>query len=234
MKFLLALFLGLVATMFAGGSDAAQSESANSQTQEHVTVDKDFGRLSDDGVSAFNDIHLARMNIFDGFTDQAAKLVSDALASLRKAKSDNEAFMKAESALHGPSNPGPRSGMPASATPIAWLPIDSEIIMGRTYKSTPEKAAAIVDANKNLERGESDKALERIRLAAVDVDYILALAPLDQSIAEVEEANRLMSNHDFYGANQALRETEMDVRYDQIEDIAHVRHAGDKGAASGK
>lgn len=212
----------------------AQTQPPEKHGAGEQAADKDFGRLSDDGISAFNDIHLARLDMFDGNTDQAAKLVGDALAALHRAKSDGNVFMKAESALHGPSSPGARNQVAAGATPIAWLPIDCEIVMGQTYQSSPENAAAVVDANKSLERGEGKKAVERVRLAAIDVDYVMALAPLDQSIADVERANGLIANHDYYGAGQALRDAEVNVRYDSTEDIAHVRHGGGKAAPAGK
>jgi hypothetical protein len=98
---------------------------AESATSAKV-AEKDFGRLSADGMSAFEDIHLARMAIFDGHTDEAAKLVADAKTSLAKAKADGAAFSKAESALRmpadGPAGRGrpfsqPRKGPPRSSPP---------------------------------------------------------------------------------------------------------------------
>lgn len=223
-----------LATAFAAGAHAADTGHAGARTSERAAAMEGFGRLSDDGVSAFNDIHLARMEIFDGDTDRAAKLVSDALASLQRAKSQNEAVTKSETDLQGPSPVGSRGRGRGSEPPIAWLPIDAEIVIGQTYKSSAENAAAIVDANKSLDHGEGDKALERLRMAAIDADYVLALAPLDQSISDVEEASRLIAARDFYGASQALRRAEENVRYDEVDDVAHVRRQASKTADGGK
>lgn len=215
------------AALLVIGISGAWGANDSSATQ---AVEKDFGKLSEDGVSAFNDIHLARIDLFNGKTNEAAKLVSDALASLLQAKRVNAAFMKAESELHPPPQAPVPGDHTRSATPIAWLPIDGEISTDETYKLAPEKAAAVVDANKSLEKGDGAKALETIRVAAVDVNYIAALAPLEQSIVQVTQADRLMASHDYYGAGQALRVAEAGIRYDEIDDIAHVRAHARAGA----
>jgi hypothetical protein len=177
-------------------------------------------------------VHLARRAIFDGKTDEAAKFVADAQESLAKAKTDEAVFMKAESAMHAPTAGGAKAlTAPAKATaPIAWIPIDSEIALGETFKSTPEAAAAVVTARKSLEKGENAKSLEAIKVARIDVDYSVAVAPLDQSIAAINQAKSLIASHDYYGASQALRQAEADVRYDEYDDVANVKAA----AASAK
>jgi hypothetical protein len=231
MKSVPVLALGLMTSVFISGAyitTSADAAPADANSGQAKVADKDFGRLSAEGVSAFNDIHLARMAIFDGRTNLATKLVADALASLEKAKTDNTAFTKAETALHGSSQPGSDSSTHSTlgTAPVAWIPIDAEVVLDEDYQATPEKAAAVVNANKSLEKGDGQKALEAIRLAAVDVNYTLAVAPIDQSLSDVTQANQLISSHDYFGASQALRKAEASIRYDEIEDVANVRPAG--------
>jgi hypothetical protein len=204
---------------------AANSPPAKPETASAKATDKDFGRLSRDGVSAFSDVQQARMAIFDGKVDEAAKLVADAKDSIEKAKSDDTVFMKAESAFHAPANapPHPQTEPEKASTPQAWIPIDGDVMLDETFQSTPEKAAAIVAARKNLQEGNGAKALQTIKLASVDVDYALALAPLESSIVEIDDANRLMTAHDYYGASQALRQAEDGLRYDEIDDVGNVK-----------
>jgi hypothetical protein len=187
-------------------------------------AEQEFGRLSTDGISAFEDIHLARLAIFDGRIEEAAQFVTDAQASLAKAKTDQSAFVKAESALHPPQHgpaPAPAAAVP-DATPVTWIPIDGDLALGETFQATPAKAAAIVSARKGLATGDGAKALRTIKLAAIDVNYTLAVAPLERSIAAVDEANTLFANHDYYNASQALRKAEAGIRYDEIDDVANV------------
>lgn len=185
------------------------------------SAEQDFAQLSNDGVSAFNDIHLARIDLFDGRTREAEKLTADALASLQAARS-GKTIVKPESALHAPPLASQaQHRLPNGTAPVVWVPIDGELVLADTGEETPAKAAAIVNANKNLEKGDTAKALAEIRGARLNVNYVLSLAPLEPSIAEVTQANRLMSNGDYYAAGQALREAESGIAYDQNDDVGN-------------
>jgi hypothetical protein len=234
------VFTGLLASVLLAGAPAAVHADSSVPPKADAGLakiaDKDFGHLSTDGVSAFNDLHLARIAIFDGRTDEAAKLITDAQASLGKAKTDSAVFLKAESALHPPAQatPKPSATQANSTTPVAWIPIDADIVLGETFQATPEKAAAVVTAKKGLEKGDTAKSLEAIKLASVDVNYTLAVAPLDQSVADLDEANALMTKHDYYGASQSLKKAEDGIRYDEIDDIADVKNHPSTASASAK
>lgn len=234
------VFTGLMASVLLIGTPAAayadSSVPPKADARPAKIADKDFGHLSTDGVSAFNDLHLARIAIFDGKTDEAAKHITDAQASLGKAKTDSAVFLKAESALRPPAQatPKPPATTAKSTTPVAWIPIDADIELGETFQATPEKAAAVVSAKKGLEKGDSAKSLEAIKLASVDVNYTLAVAPLDQSVADVDEANTLMAKHDYYGASQSLKKAEDGIRYDEVDDIADVKNHPATASASAK
>jgi hypothetical protein len=228
------LAFGLMTSIVVAGvgASAADNSMTSKSAAQGKIADQDFGRLSEEGVNAFNDIHAARMAIFDGKTDEAAKLIADASESLEKAKTDSAIFMKAESAIHAPGQPapGPQTRAPKGEAPIAWIPIDGDITVGETYQSSPEKAAVVVEANKSLDRGQGEKAISAIKLAGVDVDYTLAIAPLEESISNINQAKQLSASGDYYGASQALRKAEASVRYDEIDDVADVKGAGKTGA----
>ncbi len=219
-------FLLLLALLTSTATEfPVQAES----TASVKVAERDFGRLSADGKSAFEDIHQARMAIFDGNTDEATKFVIDAKASLVKAKTDGAAFMKAESALVITAQ------MPAghgdSGAPIMWIPIDSRIDIGETFEPNAARAAAVITAKKHLMKGEGAKALQVVTSAALDMDYTLALAPLEQSIADIDDAAQRMASRDFYGASQALRHAEAGIRFDETDDIANVRTGSAAGNA---
>ncbi len=215
------LLAGMMTAILAAASVSAASDSALK------VAEKDFGRLSADGMSAFEDIHLARMAIFDGSTDEAAKFVIDAKTSLANAKTDGAAFLKAESALRGPSQAP--VGRDKSGTPIVWIPIDSRIDVGETFEPTAEKTAAVITAKKHLMKGEGGKALQTVRSEGLDIDYTLAVAPLEQSIVEVEDAVQRIAMRDYYGASQALRRAEAGIRFDEVDDVANVKNVSANG-----
>ncbi len=188
---------------------------------------QDYARLSIDGAHAFQDIGLARLAIFDGKPAAAVKLVADAQQAMGRAKSADSVFMKAAAELKTAS---PASGAssntetsPAAASPstakVAWVPIDGQLILDETLTPTPANTKAIAEANDHLRNGEPDKAREALKVASVTADYILAVAPLKQSTADVAQASKLLASNDYYGASQALRQAQDGVRYDT--DIVH-------------
>ena len=238
MRKTLLLSTGLVTSLMMAGlvGAATPDKAAPPVAESSKQSDKEFGKVSADGTSAFEDIHLARLAIFDGKTEEASKLVTDAQASLAKAKTDDTAFVKAESALKAPSQttPSTLANRQKGVTPIAWIPIASEIIVGDTFQATPDKAAAVVTARKHLAKGESAKALETIKLASIDVDYTLAVAPLDDTIAAVDAASKFIASKDYYDASQSLRTAEAGVRYDEVDDVANVSGKGKAAGAKAK
>jgi hypothetical protein len=226
----------VIAAAISGSALAEGSASATSDTQSLKVAEKDFGRLSADGFSAFNDVHLARIAIFDGKTDEAAKFVADAQAALSKAKTDDALFMKAESEIHTPAKDvsTPKATQDKNMQRIAWIPIDDDIEFGEILRPTTGKAAAIGTAKKALGRGDGVNALKAIRLAEVDVDYTVVLAPLEQSIADVDEAGKLIANRDYYGASQSLKKAEDGIRFDEFTDVANVKGKSASGTTKSK
>jgi hypothetical protein len=215
----------------------AQNAAPAPETHANKIVDKDFGRLSLDGLSAFNDIHLARLAIFEGKTDDAAKFITDAQTALGKAKAAGIVLTKAESELHPPAKTAAaaKTAPEKSATPVVWIPIDDDIVFGETFQPTNTKTAALGTAKKALAKGDGPNALKAIRLAEVDVDYTVALAPLESSITDIDQANKLVTSHDYYGASQSLKMAEDGVRFDEFDDVANVKNkASPAVAAKGK
>ncbi len=205
----LALSIGLSAAVAATAAPGGNSTGA---------ANKDYAKLSIDGAHAFQDVGLARLAIFDGKPGMAVKLVSDAQAAIGRAKNDDTVFMKAEADLKPGKTPTGKAATSASgsgsATKIAWVPIDGELALDETLAPTPEKNAAVAEANEHLRKGEPDKAREVLKVASVTADYTLAVAPLQQSTTDIAQASKLLVSKDYYGASQALRQAQDGVRYD--------------------
>ncbi len=205
----LALSIGLSAAVGATAAPGGNSTGA---------ANKDYAKLSIDGAHAFQDVGLARLAIFDGKPGMAVKLVSDAQAAIGRAMNDDTVFMKAEADLKPGKTPTGNAATSASGsgstTKIAWVPIDGELALDETLAPTPEKNAAVAEANEHLRKGEPDKAREVLKVASVTADYTLAVAPLQQSTTDIAQASKLLVSKDYYGASQALRQAQDGVRYD--------------------
>ncbi|TAJ86574.1 YfdX family protein [Reyranella sp.] len=209
-------------TLLAGAVYAQQTPSAPTQAAAPTAAQqkeaaRDFAKLSADGAIAFRALHLARVAIFDADPAAAKKLVADARAALAKAKTDSTAFQKAEADLKMPQGMkgAPVAGS-ASTQPVAWLPIDGQLTLDEDFVATSAKAAAVAEANKSLEKGQRAEAIEKLRVADVKVMFAMALAPLDKTMADVDQSAKLLDEGKYYEANAALKKVEEGVRYDAI------------------
>jgi hypothetical protein len=193
-------------------------------SQATTTANRDFGKLSHDGFAALRDIRLARLAIFDGNTSDAKQDIDQASDSLQKAESDDSVFIKAESDLKTPDGMAPHatdtsSGKaPPNTTPVKWLPVDGAFTLGEDYVATPEKSAAIGKADAQIKQGNHDEAMDALKLAHVNVVFDVEVAPLDKTIAGVNQAKQLVDNGKYFEANQALKNVEDGMRYD-VEDF---------------
>ena len=210
----LALSLAIGAAGF-GIADAADMSRAAGAAASNAAA-KDYGRLSIDGVHAFEEIGLARLAIYDGKPAIATKLVTDAETALARAKTDDSVYMKAETMLQPSKNASSATPPATDATPKAWLPIDGVFTVDETLEPTSDKAKATQAANMHMRNGEPDKAREALKVADVDADYTLAVAPLRQSVGDVNRAAQLLASRDYYNASQALKQAQDGVRYDTI------------------
>ncbi|MDI1288137.1 MAG: YfdX family protein [Reyranella sp.] len=214
-------------TMLAGAVSAQQTPAAPAPTvQQKAEAARDFMKLSTDGAVAFRNLHMARIAIFEADPVAAKKMLADTRAALAKAKVDSTAFTKAEAELKAPK--GMNVPTAASGPAVAWLPIDGQLTLGEDFVATPAKAAAVAEANKHLEKGQRKEAIEKLKLADVNVMFTMALAPLDRTMADVDIAAKFMDEGKYYEANAAMKKAEDGVRYDSVAAVAVPQKAEEK------
>jgi hypothetical protein len=216
------------ATLLTAG--AAWAADQQKSTPQQISADKDFAKLSADGSRAFQDLMLTRMAIFDGRVDEAKEFVNNADAAFAKVRSDEAIFTKAEADLKppttkaAPTNKSVTTGAaPADIKqadqmkkPIAWLPVDGMITIIEDYTANPAKTAAVADANKSLKSGDRKGAMEKLKLADMNVEVTLAVIPLEQTINSVHQAVGLINDGKYYEASQVLRQAQDNERFDAI------------------
>ncbi|MCJ2089562.1 YfdX family protein, partial [Methylobacterium sp. E-005] len=186
----------VAATALGGAAFAAEQAAAPHETPAQKAADADAGKLSKDGAQAFQDLQLTRLAIFEANPAQAKDMIGRAQAAFAKAKTDDTVFMKAEADLKSPADMAGQKGMASSATaqpaatddkpssnqsknPVAWVPVDAQLTLGDEFVATPEKASAVTEANKNLAQGDQKGAMEKLKLAHVDVNFTMAVLPLN-------------------------------------------------------
>ena len=223
-KTLLTSFL-VVALSAGASSGIVRAETPTSVTQK---AEHDFARLSKDGARAFEELHLARVAIFNADPLTAQAWVDAALATVERAKTDDTAYLKAESELSVMPGKATETGdktTPSTSQQQAWLPIDVQMILGEDFVATPAKKAAVEEANKSLAKGDKKGALEKLKLAEIDVSSIVALIPLDRTISDVKTANDLMQQKKYYEASVILKHIGDGVRYLAVSETGTPKKA---------
>lgn len=233
----------LLAGAAAAADHAAQGQPAPSAQQRQA--EGDATKLSADGITAYRDVHLARLAIYEAKPDQARMFVSHAQSALDKAKTDASAFTKAEAdlkppagvgtaatmagsdAAKGPADAGkdakaPAQGQKSAATqPVKWLPVDAQLVLADDFVARDkDQSKAVDDANQHLKSGDQKAAMNRLRLAGIDVDFTMAVVPLDKTVQGVNDAAKMIQDGKYYEANSALKAVEDGVRFDVLDATA--------------
>lgn len=211
---------------------------ADNTASKDVAVERAAGKLSADGARAYRDLRLARLAIFEAKPEDAGRYVAQAKTALDQAKTDEAVFTKAEADLMpmkdtaskttGPTTMGrqqpPTDGKP-DTQPVAWLPVDGQLVLANDFVATPRKTAAVADANKHVAKGDRKAAIERLKLADVDVNFTMAVVPLVKTTDEVNQAAKFIAAGQYYEANVALQTAENGVRFDVIDVTAMPKAA---------
>ena len=195
-------------------------------TTEQATADKDFGKFSVDGASAFSDVTLARRAIFDGRTDEAKKYVALAETGFNKAKGDDAVYTKAEGDLKPPAKADSEKNAtdattppPDKGAPIAWVPVDGSITIAEDITGSAPKKAAVDDANKSLQTGDRDAAVQKLKVAGIEIAVVLAVMPIEKTIDKVHKAAALIDSGKYYEGSQELRLAEAGERFDVVGNL---------------
>ena len=225
----------LVLTTILGGTAIAAEQAAQQSTAQTSMIDKDVGKLSKDGAKGYRDLQLTRLAIFEANPAQAKDMIAKAQAAFAKAKTDDAQFTKAEADLKTQVDLANHKRTMQAATPeskpgskeqVAWVPVDAQLTLGDDFVATPEKASAVTEANKNLAHGDQRGALEKLKLAHVDVNFTMAVLPLNKTISDIDQAATLIEQGKYYEANAVLKTAQDAVRFDVIDAVAVPQKAG--------
>ena len=196
----------------------APAFAADAVSPAQQSADHDFGKLSKDGTKAFREIRDARVEIFEGDVASAKKDIAEASTEMQTATTDNTAFDKAESDIKTPS--GMTKTASASTTPVTWLPVGGAMTLDEDYVAKPDKSKSVDKADAQLKAGDHKAALDTLKLADVDVNFVAELAPLKATVDGVAKAQQLADAGHYFQANQALKAVEDGVRFDDESFVA--------------
>ena len=199
----------LTAPAFADDAAPAAQNKAPAKTSKHVKSERKkehraFHHLSEHGQKAMTSILQAQQLLAAGQSEQALPALNAALAHLQAASKAREQFTAAEADLH----PAPQHPVSSSHTaqngPTDWIPVGGEVIA--TDMLEPSKKSAVATANAQLKAGQTQQAAQTLQVIGQDIDFIIALAPLNQLQGFVNRALIFAQGHHPDAANVALND----------------------------
>ena len=215
-------------------------------TPQEKTVNRDFSKVSADGSGAFMDLTLTRLAVFDGRVDAAKKYIGAAEKALSRAKTDETRFLRDEARLNATKNT-PMSNNGATpptadqqsssnnnqqnsannqqksannqqnASNVEWLPVDASITIDEDFTASPEKKAAVADADKSLGKGDRKGSIEKLKLSGVNIDVTVLAVPLNDTIAKVQQAANMINDGKYYEASQLIKQVQDSARSDVMD-----------------
>ena len=230
----------------SSGTLAFAATDTNSSTQkltpQEKSVSKDFSKVSADGSGAFMDLTLTRLAVFDGRIDAAKKYIDKAEKALSKAKADETRFLKAEADLNATKNtPTPKSGATSAPTAdqqnssnnnmVEWLPVDASIAIDEDFTASPDKKAAVAEANKSLSNGDRNGSIERLKLSGVNINVAVLALPLNDTISKVQQAANMINDGKYYEATQVIKQVQDSVRSDVMDFNGKPVNPAQRGAS---
>jgi len=180
-----------------------QADNAAMMAKDQAHADRDFGRLSKDGQKAFSNILLAQQALANNQNGQAQSLIDEAEARLDKAAKDNKAFVRAEDAMQPVPSHGAPKRLAVSGAPLHWLPVGGEYAV--TDALAPAQQTALANANQHMKTGDTKLVDQDLQVVGTQVQYVVALAPLEMISGDVHRASVFMDGGDSKAAAEALQ-----------------------------
>lgn len=169
-------------------------------------------RLSDDAFEGLRELVMARIAIFEGQPERAAKRVEEAREELADAAKD------ANKLAH-----------PRSAAGTTLIPVDARLTIAEDFVMTPEKAQKISQANELLGKGDNRQAVAVLKDAAIGVKLVTVLLPLEVTRANADNAARLLAEKKYYEANLELKKAEDGLVIDERDFVEVIEAQPRKG-----
>lgn len=227
------LSAALVAASLAAAPTFAHAGSIHT-AWENYKAGRALKHLSIDGQRALADILQARDILASGKTDEAIPFLYDASRRLTKAGTDDKKLVAAENALTpAPQHPAAPGHVPSSQ-PGVWVPVGGEWIASETL--APEKKAAVGTANSQLKTGTPEQAAQSMQVVSEDVDFIVALAPLEPTQGALNRATVFTEGRDPKSAVDALNGALDGILFvsDDFIDAQNGSQGGNAPAPAGK
>jgi hypothetical protein len=188
---------GLAATAMTPVVAAELQHQAAEKTTESKKADQDLIKVSDDALMTMRNVGGARLAIFNGTPDKA-QLYADAAvtrvdATLKDA--DKYALDIKEAKQNGDK----------------YVPFNADLTVAESFKPNKENLEHISKANMHMNKGETRKAIDTLKVNGIDVALTTELIPIQAARTHIDDAAKLIGEGKYYEANLALKAVEDSV-----------------------
>ena len=280
---LIALSVAGAGGLYAGtNADDASANNASSETvHEQISGGPDVAQanqMSEHGLAAMNDIHLARIAVNDGYIDNAKQLLKEARTLLdqvaavdppvtvtteikvgdKPAKKETvtekpdlipilaemqlvEGFTASDAAdAANPQAATQPGGASSGSTPMANQQPSSDAKpadQAATAKSEPtteQRAVAVKEAQRQLQNGDRQAAVETLRLVDLGLISRVVSMPLQETSNHVNTAMALIDQGKLHEANLELKRVKEGLIVDTSVAVEPAAAAAPSAAPSAK
>ena len=197
---------GLAATALTPLVAAELQHQATDKTAEQMKAEQDSFKVSEDALMTMRNVGGARLAIFNGTPDRA-QLYADAAVTRADATlkdADKYAVDIKASAKNGDK----------------YVPFNTDLTVAETFKPTKENLEHISMANRHMQKGETKKAIETLKVNGIDVAMTAELLPVQSAKAHIDDAAKLIGEGKYYEANLALKAVENSVVTEMFDNSA--------------
>jgi len=182
-----------VTSVFAAEDPPASTNAPAKDQAKNDKAQKDFVKVSEDATTTMFDLSNARLAIFNGQPGRARTYVDAAVTRV------GAAFEEADKSALDTKSP---------KADDRFVPFDANLTVLKKFEPTPENAKHIAKANEHLHKGEKKKAIEELKLGAIDVAIRTSMIPIKFAKEHIDHASKLLDEHKYYEANLALKAVE--------------------------
>jgi len=202
-------------------ADSANAEESNTpEKAAENAADPELVRLSQDAGVTMQDVQGARLALFNGQTararvylDAAAARVAQAVeeasdyALNKDAKAGEDMMVPFDASLTLAEALSPKAGAEGAAQAGAKAG-DGAGNAADANSNAETPAAPLAKANRHLQAGDTEQALEDLQVREYDVLLAASIVPVKFAQAQIDSAVELMDEGDFYAAGLALKHLE--------------------------
>lgn len=191
------LTTALIATALSPVVAAELQHKADEKATEQAQANKDAFKVSEDALMTMRNVGGARLALFNGTPDRAQIYADAAVTRAGATLRDADKFAVD---IKQPETDAEK-----------YIPYNSSLSVAESFIPTEKNLKHITKANGQMHKGETENAVETLRVNGIDVSLTTEFLPIMSAKTQIENAARLIGDGKYYQANLVLKNVEDSV-----------------------